>query len=87
VSLSINLDDQALDALADALAERVAVRLGSGSPWLTAAETAEYLRCPVSRVRKLTSTAEIPCHRDGRRVLYRREDLDQFVRSGGAASP
>ena len=30
------------------------------SPWMTAAEAAEYLRCPVSRVRKLTMTGELP---------------------------
>jgi excisionase family DNA binding protein len=62
-----------------------AVRVAS--PWLSADEAADYLRCPVSRIRKLTMTNELPCERDGRRVLYRREDLDAFVRSGGAISP
>ena len=57
------------------------------SPWLTAQEAAEYLRCPVSRIRKLTMTRELPCERDGRRVLYSREALDAFVRAGGAISP
>jgi excisionase family DNA binding protein len=62
-----------------------AVRVAS--PWLAAPEAALYLRCPVSRVRKLTMTGDLACHRDGRRVLYRREDLDAFVRSGGARTP
>jgi hypothetical protein len=32
-------------------------------------------------------TGELPCHRDGRRVLYRRDELDSYVRNGGAVSP
>jgi excisionase family DNA binding protein len=57
------------------------------SPWLTAQEAADYLRCPLSRVRKLTMTGGLPHGKDGRRVLYNRWDLDRFVRKGGAVSP
>jgi excisionase family DNA binding protein len=57
------------------------------SPWLTAAQAAAHLACPESRIRKLTMTGELPCHRDGRRVLYRREELDAYVLAGGAVSP
>lgn len=41
----------------------------------------------MSRVRKLTMTRELPCHRDGRRVLYNAAELDEFIRRGGAKSP
>ena len=54
------------------------------SPWLRAEEAAEYLRCPVSRVRKLTSLNLIPAERDGRRVLYHRDALDAYILAGGA---
>jgi excisionase family DNA binding protein len=57
------------------------------SPWMTASEAAAYLRCPVSRVRKLTMCDDIPHERDGRRVLYHRDRLDEFIRAGGAMSP
>ena len=57
------------------------------TPWLSAVEAAEYLRCPVSRVRKLTSTGELPHEHDGHRVLYHRDRLDSFILSGGAISP
>ena len=57
------------------------------SPWLSASEAARYLRAPLSRVRKLTFTREMPCHRDGRRVLYHRDELDAYVQAGGAISP
>jgi excisionase family DNA binding protein len=80
-------DPATLDRLADALAERVAMRVAARSPWLSAREAADYLACPLSRVRKLTMTRELPAHHDGRRALYRREELDDFIRAGGAASP
>ena len=83
----LQFTDAELDALADLLAERVQARLGAGSPWLRAPEAAAYLACPESRIRKLTMTGELPSHRDGRRVLYRREELDAFIRNGGAVSP
>jgi excisionase family DNA binding protein len=56
----------------------------ASSPWLTADEAADYLRCPLSRVRRLTMSEQIPVHREGRRVLYRRDELDEFVFAGGA---
>jgi excisionase family DNA binding protein len=62
-----------------------AVRVAS--PWLSAAEAAEYLRCPVSRIRKLTMTHELPCEHDGSRVLYHRDELEKFLLAGGAISP
>jgi excisionase family DNA binding protein len=83
----LRFTDTELEQLADQLTGRVAARIGSGSPWLTAAAAARYLACPESRIRKLTMTGELPCHRDGRRVLYRRDELDAYVRNGGAASP
>ena len=61
-----------------------AVRISS--PWMSR-EAASYLRCPISRVRKLTMTRELPHEKDGRRVLYHRDELDAFVRAGGAISP
>jgi excisionase family DNA binding protein len=57
------------------------------SPWMTAPEAADYLRCPLSRVRKLTMTTELPCEHDGRRVLYHRDALDAYLQAGGAISP
>ncbi len=78
------IDERALDAIAQRVASLVIAQLerSDRSPWLNADEAAEYLRCPVSRIRKLTMTSELPAHRDGRRVLYRRDDLDAYVREG-----
>jgi excisionase family DNA binding protein len=88
MNLRLELDDAALDQLADKLAARLADRLGAnGSPWLGAQDAADYLGCSLSRVRKLTMTGELPVHRDGSRTLYRRDDLDGFILAGGAVSP
>jgi excisionase family DNA binding protein len=57
------------------------------SPWLSAKEAAEYLRCPLSRIRKLTSTGDLPHEHEGGRVLYHRDRLDEFILEGGAISP
>lgn len=54
---------------------------------MSAKQAASYLRCPVGRVRKLTSSGDLPVHRDSRRVLYHRDELDQFIRDGGAICP
>jgi excisionase family DNA binding protein len=80
------IDSLTSDDLA-ALAGRLGPHLGASLPWLDAEEAAEYIRCPVSRIRKLTMTSDLPCHRDGRRVLYRRDELDGYVRAGGARTP
>lgn len=76
------LNPEDLAAIVRAISAASRVR----SPWLSAQEAAEYLRCPLSRVRKLTMTGELPCEHDERRVLYHRDALDEYVRAGGAVS-
>jgi hypothetical protein len=57
----------------EAIAVRVAELLGPASPWMTRKEAAAYLHVPVSRLEK---DEQVPCHRDGGRVLYHRGELD-----------
>lgn len=75
------MTDVAIRKFAQALALHFPNRVES--PWLDAAGAAAYLCCPVSRIRKLTASGDLPCEREGRRVLYDRAELDAFVRSGG----
>jgi len=87
ITLTLPLDDPSLaDAIKAEVARQLAEHAAQASPWLRAAEAAEYLRCPLSRIRKLTMTRQLPVHRDGSRVLYRRDELDAFVQAGGATS-
>ena len=65
-SLELHLDDRDLDRLAQLVAARLAERMEARrSPWLSAAEAADYLRCSLSRLRKLSMLGEVPVHHDG----------------------
>lgn len=91
-ALLAELDDAALDQLADRLAPRLAARLGqttsgSGDVWLDVTGAAEYVSCPKSRIYALTSARRIPFHKDGSRTLFRRDELDEWLRAGGAKRP
>ncbi|HEU4973586.1 MAG TPA: excisionase family DNA-binding protein [Baekduia sp.] len=86
-SVPLALPPEALDAIAARVADLLGERAAAGSPWMSAEQAADYIAAPVSRIRKLTMTGELPHHRDGRRVLYHRDELDRFVRQGGAISP
>jgi excisionase family DNA binding protein len=89
--LDLHLNEESLARLADLVAEHVVRRLGergSGpSPWMNAEQAAAYLGCSVSRVRTLTLTGDLPHERDGKRPLYHRDELDAYVRRGGARCP
>jgi excisionase family DNA binding protein len=81
-ALLAELDDGALDALASALAPRLAKRLqanGNGSPWLNAQQAAEYIAAPVSRIHDLVQLHKLTPRRDGRRLLFHRDDLDAYL--------
>lgn len=79
----------ALDELAEYVAERVVEVLADrlpavqpsarSSPWLTPDEAAEYIRASRKRMYDLASQNRVPAHRDGSRLLFRREELDQYL--------
>ena len=86
--LRLSLPDDFVEAIASA----VAAKLNGGvadavSPWLDAKGAADYLACSVSRIRTRTMTGDLPAHHDGRRPLYHRDELDGYVRAGGARCP
>jgi excisionase family DNA binding protein len=75
--LALSLSPDAVEVIAIRAAEIVLERndVVKSSPWLTREAAAAYLGLPVSRLEK---DKAIPCHRDGRRVLYHRDELDTF---------
>lgn len=84
-SLSLEIPAGLLDLIADRVADRLTERMPEGtpepapespSPYLKIEEAAEYLACPVSRIRDLKEQGKLRHYRDGRRLLFRREDLD-----------
>jgi len=79
--------NQALDALADAIAERVLLRLIAAlekdkSRLLDVSAAAEYIGRSPSALRHLIAKGAIPCVRRDGRVQLDRQDLDNWLELG-----
>ena len=70
-----------LDALADAIADRVIARMQAGQPerLLTVEEAAKYLGRSARAVRHLIATKALPVVREGRSVHLDRHELDRWI--------
>jgi excisionase family DNA binding protein len=93
-ALLAEMDDDTLATLADRLADRLepilVPRLNPSQPpdsWLDVGQAAEHLSCPRSRIYALVSARRMPHHKEGSRLLFRREELDEWVRAGGGRRP
>lgn len=72
--LTVPISEAVVEAIAHRAAELVAEQMQrEASPWMDRKTAATYLGLPVSRLEK---DRRIPCHRDGGRVLYHRDELD-----------
>ena len=72
-----------LDAIATRVAEMVAERLGAEADgYLNTESAAAYLDTTPDRIRDLVEAGHLPCHRDGRRLLVTRADLDAYLERG-----
>jgi excisionase family DNA binding protein len=49
--------------------------------WIGAHEAAEYLGCKPQRIYNLVNERRVPHARDGSRLLFRRAELDEWVKS------
>ena len=79
--------NQGLDALADAIAERVYQRLAAAlvrnkSRLLDVPAAAEYIGRSPSALRNLIARGTIPCVRRDGRVQLDRQDLDNWLELG-----
>jgi excisionase family DNA binding protein len=70
-----------LDALADAIAERVIARMQANKPerLMTIPEAATYLGRTARAVRHLIATRALPVVREGRSVHLDRNELDRWI--------
>ena len=77
-ALSLAVPSELVEAVAERVAELLVERLPmqGPAPWLDVDGAAEYLSCPKSRVYEFIAAKRVRHFRDGRRVLFRREDLD-----------
>jgi excisionase family DNA binding protein len=80
VNLALDLPDDLVEQIAQRAAELVAERQATtASPWLDTRGAAEYIAAPVSRVHDLVGLRKLTPHRDGRRLLFKRTDLDAYL--------
>lgn len=84
----LRADDRFVEALAEALADRVVERLREegveDTGYLNPEAAGRYIGVPRRRIHELTSTGVlVPDGRDGRTPLYRRPTLDGYVQGSG----
>lgn len=78
--LGLSIPAGAIEHLADLVAERLADRLqSSSSPWLDVEAAAAHLACSRERIYDLVQSGQLEHARDGRRLLFRREHLDDYL--------
>ena len=79
--MNFSSGNSGLDALADAIAERVLSRLHqSNQPrLLTVDEAARHIGRTSGALRHMIARGVIPCIREGNRVHLDREDLDRWI--------
>ena len=84
-TLAVGLDPETIDALASAVAARVAELIPevADDGWLDSRGMADYLGVPLSMIRTLTARGELPvCQdREGGNYYGKRSELDEWRRS------
>jgi excisionase family DNA binding protein len=85
-ALTITLPPELVEAIAQHAAKLVLEQLLEEpgiSPYLTIAEAAGYLRCKRQRIDDLLSARRLTRHKDGRRTLILRAELDAHIAVSG----
>jgi excisionase family DNA binding protein len=79
--LALTVPDALVEAIAVRVAELMADRLAApaAEPWIGVPEAAEHIGAPVSRVYDLVARRELVPGRDGRRIAFRRSQLDAYM--------
>jgi excisionase family DNA binding protein len=83
-ALTIGLPDEALRRIA----ERIVELIGTRSPeeeWIGVEAAARHLGCKPARIYYLVGEDRIPHRKEGRRLKFRRSQLDAWLDSGEAA--
>lgn len=78
----IELPPELVELVAQRVAEIIderAAQTASSAGWLDSAGAAVYLDCSRDRIHDLVSLGKLSPRRDGRRLLFRRGDLDAYL--------
>lgn len=84
-AVTFELSPELLELIAARAAELVEDRgLDTPEPWIDVAEAAEHLACRPQRIYDLVSQGRLRHRKDGRRLLFRRSDLDAYLEEAGS---
>ena len=83
-TLQVQAPDELVDAIADRVLELLEARGDIDRP-MTVDEAADYLRCKPQRIYDLVHVDQLVPLRDGRRLLFRRRELDGYLERRCAA--
>ncbi len=75
MNVEIELSDQQLQEIA----RRAAALLPAPSPWMGTDTAAAYIDGKVGRIHDLVALGKLNPRRDGRRLLFHRDDLDAYL--------
>jgi len=78
LAIMVELTAEQLDAIAMRVAEHVQPA-PTGSPWLSTEQAADYLAAKPARIHDLVALGRLAPRRDGRRLLFRRDELDAYL--------
>jgi excisionase family DNA binding protein len=79
-TLTLDLPDEVIERVAERAAEILADRQTTAStPWLDTRGAAEHLCCNTSRIHDLVQARKLTPRRDGRRLLFKRSELDDYL--------
>jgi excisionase family DNA binding protein len=79
-TLTLDVPPELVEKIAQRAAEILAARQTStASPWLDTKGAADHLACRTDRIHDLVQLGRLTPRRDGRRLLFRRADLDSYL--------
>jgi excisionase family DNA binding protein len=82
---ALELPDSLVDEIARRAAELVNAQVCNTlqtSPWLDTKGAADYIAASPGRIHDLVQLGRLSPRRDGRRLLFRAEDLDAYLEAG-----
>jgi excisionase family DNA binding protein len=85
-ALAIDLPPELVEQIAQRAANLVVERQPTASPWLDADGAAAYLATGRDRIYDLVQLGKLDPCRDGRRLLFRPDDLDAYLENGNGSA-
>jgi excisionase family DNA binding protein len=81
LQVALGLPGEVVEMIAERAAEIVAERQGASAlpVWLGTAGAAEYMACTTGRVHDLVQARVLRPRRDGRRLVFKRAELDDYL--------